>query len=72
MLSYSTLKRGQCAERDTHTEGLALRVHRALGSLDRAEQCTDDDGGLICIHMYTVMQRWLGNCPNNLSATIKR
>ncbi len=46
-LSYAELKARQRAERDTHSEGLALRVHRALSWLDRAEQCEDVDGRFI-------------------------
>jgi hypothetical protein len=44
VLSHSALKHRQRAERDTHLEGLALSVHRALSWLNRAEQCADDDG----------------------------
>ena len=47
MLSHNSLKDRQRAERDTHPEGLALRVHRALSWLNRAERCTDDDGRFI-------------------------
>ena len=47
MLSHKLLKDRQRTERDTHPEGLALRVHRALSWLNRAEQCTDDDGRFI-------------------------
>jgi hypothetical protein len=43
-LTYAVLKARQRAERDGHSDGLALRVHRALSWLDRAEQCTDVDG----------------------------
>lgn len=44
---FHTLKQRQRAERDTHPEGLALRVHRALSWLNRAEQCEDDDGRFV-------------------------
>ena len=46
-MNYSALKSRQRDERGTHPQGLALRVHRALSWLDRAEQCTDDDGRFI-------------------------
>lgn len=45
--NYDRLKARQRAERETHSEGLALRVHRALSWLNRAEQCDDDDGRFI-------------------------
>lgn len=41
-LTYDELKARQRRERDTHPEGLALRVHRALSWLNRAEHETDD------------------------------
>lgn len=47
MSNYSALKDRQRAERDTHPVGLALRVHRAVSRLNRAERCTDDDGRFI-------------------------
>ncbi|WP_229802509.1 HEPN domain-containing protein [Parahalioglobus pacificus] len=43
-ITYAELKARQRAERDNHSDGLALRVHRALSWLDRAEQCKDVDG----------------------------
>ena len=46
-LSYKLLKARQRAEREGHSEGLALRSHRALSWLDRAEQCEDEDGKFI-------------------------
>jgi len=47
MLDHETLKKKQREERDSHSEGLALRVHRALSWLNRAEQCEDVDGRFI-------------------------
>lgn len=47
MLTHEYLKSRQRAERESHAEGLALRVHRALSWLDRAEQCDDVDGRFI-------------------------
>lgn len=47
VLSHQTLKERQRAERENHSEGLALRVHRALSWLDRSERCEDDDGRFI-------------------------
>ncbi len=44
---HDQLKQRQRAERDTHPEGLALRVHRALSWLDRAGRCDDDDGRFV-------------------------
>ena len=46
-LDYTALKGRQRAERENHPEGLALRVHRALSWLDRADQCDDLDGRFI-------------------------
>lgn len=46
-MTHSELKARQRAERESHSEGLALRVHRALSWLDRAEQCEDEDGRFI-------------------------
>ncbi|MCC4264744.1 hypothetical protein LL240_09780 [Oceanimonas baumannii] len=46
-LNHEVLKERQRKERDTHPEALALRVHRALSWLDRAEQCTDEDGRFV-------------------------
>jgi len=46
-LDYITLKTRQRLERDAWPTNLALRVHRALSWLDRAEQCEDDDGRFI-------------------------
>lgn len=45
--SYESLKERQRAERHTHSDGLAFRVHRALSWLNRSEQCEDDDGRFI-------------------------
>jgi hypothetical protein len=44
---YITLKQRQRLERAGHPTHLALRVHRALSWLHRAEQCTDSDGRFI-------------------------
>ena len=46
-INHAELKARQRAEREGHPEGLALRVHRALSWLDRAEQCEDEDGRFI-------------------------
>jgi hypothetical protein len=46
-LDFASLKERQRAERDSYPINLALRVHRALSWLDRAEQCEDDDGRFI-------------------------
>jgi hypothetical protein len=46
-LTHDGLKARQRGERDQHSPGLALRVHRALSWLDRAEQCEDVDGRFI-------------------------
>ena len=46
-LTHSELKARQRTERKGHSEGLALRVHRALSWLDRAERCEDVDGKFI-------------------------
>jgi hypothetical protein len=42
MKTHAELKARQRAERGTHPENLALRVHRALSWLHRAEQSGDD------------------------------
>jgi hypothetical protein len=47
MLSHAHLKTRQRAERDRHAEGIALRIHRALSWLHRAEMCDDEDGRFI-------------------------
>ena len=41
-LDHKSLKERQRAERQNHPTNLALRVHRALSWLDRAERCEDD------------------------------
>lgn len=46
-LTHEILKERQRRERHTHPEGLALRVHRALSWLHRAEQCDDEDGRFV-------------------------
>lgn len=46
-ITHAELKARQRAEREGHSEGLALRSHRALSWLDRAEQCEDVDGKFI-------------------------
>lgn len=46
-LTHEILKERQRKERDTYPEALALRVHRALSWLDRAEQCNDEDGRFV-------------------------
>ncbi|WP_298723085.1 HEPN domain-containing protein [uncultured Oceanisphaera sp.] len=46
-LTHEILKERQRKERDSHPEALALRVHRALSWLDRAEQCNDEDGRFV-------------------------
>jgi hypothetical protein len=46
-LDHRSLKERQRAERENHPTNLALRVHRALSWLDRAEQCKDEDGRFI-------------------------
>lgn len=40
---HTQLKSRQRAERDSWSEGLNLRVHRALSWLNRAEMCDDED-----------------------------
>lgn len=42
-MNYRTLKARQRGDRHSYPPNLALRVHRALSWLDRAEQCEDDD-----------------------------
>jgi len=44
---HAELKSRQRAEREGWPEFLALRVHRALSWLDRAERCEDDDGRFV-------------------------
>ncbi|MEP6389011.1 MAG: hypothetical protein ABJ056_03710 [Halioglobus sp.] len=44
---YAALKARQRAEREGWPTSLALRVHRALSWLQRAEQCDDEDGRFI-------------------------
>jgi hypothetical protein len=44
---HAPLKARQRAERDNHPASIALRIHRALSWLDRAEQCDDDDARFI-------------------------
>lgn len=46
-LDYQSLKERQRAERDNYPTNMALRVHRALSWLDRAERCEDADGRFI-------------------------
>ena len=46
-MDYKTLKARQRAERDNHPTNMALRVHRALSWLDRAERCDDNDGRFV-------------------------
>ena len=46
-MSYERLKQRQRAERHTHHENLALRTHRSLCWLNRAEQAEDLDGQFI-------------------------
>ncbi len=46
-ITHADLKTRQRAEREGHSEGLALRSHRALSWLHRAEQCQDEDGKFI-------------------------
>ena len=45
--NHAALKQRQREERDGYPENIALRIHRALSWLDRAEQCEDDDGRFI-------------------------
>jgi hypothetical protein len=44
---HAELKARQRAERESHPESIALRIHRALSWLDRAEQCDDADARFI-------------------------
>ena len=44
-MNHQTLKARQRAERHQHPPNLALRVHRSLSWLQRAEQATDDPDG---------------------------
>ena len=46
-LGYKNLKERQRKERESHPENSALRIHRSLSWLDRAEQCDDLDGRFI-------------------------
>ena len=46
-LAHDFLKAKQRAERATHDPNLAIRVHRALSWLSRAETCEDIDGEFI-------------------------
>lgn len=41
-LTHAALKARQRAERDTHPEHIALRIHRALSWLERGEKSSDD------------------------------
>lgn len=45
--SHKSLKARQRAERSNHDPNLAIRVHRALSWLDRAEQCNDIDAEFV-------------------------
>ena len=45
--NFDTLKQYQREVRDTFTDNLGIRVHRALSWLKRAEQCEDDDSRFI-------------------------
>lgn len=47
LLDHQSLKKRQRAERENHPPNVALRVHRALSWLDRAERCEDQDGRFI-------------------------
>ena len=47
IFSHEFLKKKQRAERETHDPNLAIRVHRALSWLARAEACDDLDGEFI-------------------------
>ncbi|MDT8439361.1 MAG: HEPN domain-containing protein [Wenzhouxiangellaceae bacterium] len=47
VIPHQTLKTRQRAERDQWPTPLALRVHRALSWLERAERCSDDDGRFV-------------------------
>lgn len=47
MITHQTLKARQRAERDHWPSPLALRVHRALSWLNRAEKCSDEDGRFV-------------------------
>ncbi len=42
-LTFAALKKRQRRERDGYPDNIALRIHRALSWLDRAERCEDDD-----------------------------
>lgn len=46
-VGYQSLKERQRKERDNHPENSALRIHRALSWLNRAEQCEDLDGRFV-------------------------
>lgn len=46
-IDYQSLKERQRRERDNHGENAALRIHRALSWLHRAEQCDDLDGRFV-------------------------
>lgn len=46
-LAYATLKARHRLARDGHPAALALRIHRALSWLYRAEQAEDADGKFI-------------------------
>lgn len=47
LIPHQTLKTRQRAEREQWPSQLALRVHRALSWLDRAERSSDDDGRFV-------------------------
>ncbi len=46
-LDHQYLKTRQRVERESHSEVLALRVHRSLSWLQRSEKCDDEDGRFI-------------------------
>jgi hypothetical protein len=46
-LDHKTLKARQRAERANHPTNMALRVHRALSWLERAQSCEDNDARFI-------------------------
>jgi len=49
MNTYTELKNRQRQERESYSEYLGLRVHRALSWLNRAEQCVDDADGQVTL-----------------------
>ena len=72
MMDYTTLKQRQREIRENFPESLALRSHRALSWLDRAERETDDDDARFLFLWIAFNAAYANELPENLDLSERK